>query len=400
MKNACEVVVLAGAVLLSSSLFADVPEVKWGRVLVKEGQQVSAEEAKQARAAFDAEKRSAPERATLVFKHSDQATIAAVAAAFPEASVVEARYSKIDDMSVFAALANLRDADFYGSTVNDFAPLAACKKLAKLNYYAVKGPQTLYASIASIKSLKELTGGLSGVESVAFVKDLPQLEYFSVFDEQVGDLETIGAATGLRHVKIWNLNGRSLSGRKIPEAGDLKFLAACTKLEKIELPGSAYTGLEALGGLTGVKYLDLSAAEKDIDLSFAKGYDKLAFVTTRAARGKVSGLEALAGKPLDRIDLEGEYDVDLSFVSDCAKLKSLSVSASTPKKTRNVANFKALAGMASLASLSAIGANGLDFDTVKSLPNLKSLAVAKGVLAPEQIAELKAAKPKLRIDER
>ncbi len=400
MKKVAEVAALAGAVLLSSSLLADVPEVKWGRVNVKEGKSVSAEEASQARAAFDADKRSAPERATLVFKHADQATIAAVVAAFPEASSVEARYSKIDDMSVFAALANLKDADFYGSTVNDFAPLAACKKLAKLNYYAVKGPQSLYDSLASVKSLKELTGGLSGVESVAFVKDLPGLEYFSVFDEQVGDLEKIGAATGLRHVKIWNLDGRSLSGRKIPEAGDIKFLASCEKLEKIELPGSAYTGLEALAELKGVKYLDLSAAVKDIDLSFAKGYDKLSFVTTRVARGKVTGLEALSGKPLDKIDLEGDYDVDLSFVKGCAKLKTLSVSASSPKKTRNVANFKAVADLPSLVSLSAIGANGLDFDTIKGLPNLKSLAVAKGALTAEQMAELKSAKPKIRIDER
>jgi len=400
MKIEREVVALASAVLLSSSLFADVPEVKWGRVNVKEGQKVSAEEARQARSAFDAEKRSAPERATLVFKHSDQDTIAAVAAAFPEASVVEARYSKIDDMSVIAALANLKEADFYGSTVGDFAPLAACKKLAKLNYYAVKAPQSVYDSIASIKSLKELTGGLSGVESAAFVKDLPQLEYFSVFAESVRDLESIGAATGLKHVKLWNLDGRPLSGRKIPEVGDLKFLAACGKLEKIELPGSAYTGLEALSGLKSVKYLDLSAAANDIDFSFAKGYDGLTFVTARLARGKVAGLEALAGKPLDKIDLEGEFDVDLSFLKESAKLKTLSISAPSPKKTRNVSNFKVVAGLPSLTALSAIGVNGLDFDAIKSIASLKSLTIAKGALTAEQVAELKAAKPKIRVDER
>ena len=400
MKKFHSRLTLVFAALSASALFADVPEVKWGRVNVKEGQPVSAEEAKQARAAFDSEKRSAPERATLVFKKADQATIAAVVAAFPEASSVDAKYCKIDDMSVFATLANLKEADFYGSTVNDFAPLAACKKLAKLGYYAVKAPQAVYDSLASIKSLKELTGGLSGVESVAFVKELPQLEYFSVFAESVGDLEAIGGATGLKHVKLWNLDGRSLSGRKIPEAGDLKFLAACGKLEKIELPGSAYTDLEALAGLKEVKYLDLSAAVNDVDLSFAKGYDKLTFLTVRLARGKVSGLEALAGKPVEKIDLEGDFDADLASLKDCGKLKTLSISAASPKKARNVTNFKAVAGMTSLSSLTAIGTNGIDFDTIKSLPNLVSLTVLKGALTAEQVAELKAAKPKIRITER
>jgi hypothetical protein len=388
------------AALSVSAIFADVPEVKWGRVTVKEGQKVSAEEAKLARAALDSDSRASAERATLIFKKSDQATIAAVVAAFPEASAVEARYCKIDDISVFATLANLKDADFYGSTVNDFAPLAACKRLVKLGYYAVKAPQTVYDSLAAIKSLKELTGGLSGVESVAFVKDLPQLEYFSVFAESVGDLESIGGAAGLKHVKLWNLDGRPLSGRKIPEAGDLKFLASCTKLEKIELPGSAYTGLESLAGLTSVKYLDLSAAANDIDLSFTKGYGKLTFVTTRLARGKVSGLEALAGKPLDKVDLDGDFDVDLSFLKGLDKLKTLSISAPSPKKTRNVANFKAIANLPALVSLTAIGSDGIDFDTIKSLAKLSSLAVSKGALTEAQVAELKAAKPKLRITER
>ena len=46
------------------------------------------------------------------------------------------------------------------------------------------------------------------------------------------------------------------------------------------------------------------------------------------------------------------------------------------------------------------GADGIDFDTVKSLPCLASLTVLKGALTSQQIAELKAAKPKIRITER
>ena len=399
-KHAKKAAVAAVAVFAASAAFAAVPEVRWGVVTVKDGQKVSVEEAKQARAAFDGEKKVQPDRVRLSLAKADADTIAAVLGAFPEASVAEIRYSSIDDMSVVAALKNLKEADFYGSKVNDFSPLAACPKLQKLSYYAVKGPQSLFDTLGKLVQLKELTGGLSGVENVEFLKSLPKLEYFRVFAESVEDLSPIGSITGLKHVNIWNMDGRRLSGKVIPAAGDLKYLASCTKMDELELPGSAYSNLESLSGLVNVTKLDLGGAYNDIDLAFAKGYSKLSYFSARQAHGKVTGLEALAGKPLKKAELGGDFDVDVAFAKDCPSLGSLVISAASTKTTRKASNFAALAGHPALSSLNVVGAEGVDFETLKSLPKLQALVVGKGAFSDAQKAELQAAHPKMRITER
>ena len=402
-KPAAQPAAPVAAVLLAlaaTSAFGAVPEVRWGIVTVKDGKTVTADEAKQARATFDAEKKTSPDKVKLAITKGDAATIAAVLAAFPEASSVEIRYSSIDDMSVVAALQNLKSADFYGSTVSDFAPLAACKKLEKLNYYAVKAPQKVFDTLGELVQLKELEGGLSGVESLAFLEKLTKLEYFRVFAEAVDDLSPIGKLASLKHVNIWNMDGRKLSGKVIPEAGDLKYLAACTKMDQLELPGSSYSNLESLSGLTSVTKLDLGGAWKDIDVSFAKGFSKLSYFSARLAHGKVSGLEALAGKPIKKAELGGDFEVDVSFAKDCAKLGTIVLSSASMKTTRKVMNFSALAGHPAITSLNVIGAEGVDFETVKSLPRLQSLSYSKGAFTDAQIAELTAAHPKMHVTAR
>ena len=394
------VAAVAAVLFAASSAFAVVPEVKWGMITVKDGEAVSAAEAKEARARFDADGKTKPERVSLALEKADAGTVAALIAAFPEARSLRLTYSTIDDMAVVAQLKNLEKADFYASSVKDFAPLAACPKLASLSYYAVKGPQEAFDSLGRLKQLKELTGGASEVKSLEFLKELPQLEYFLAFSEAVPDLKPVGALVNLKHVKLWNLAGRSVGSKRIPEAGDLAYLAGCTKLEQIDLPGSAYSNLEALAGLAAVGRLDLSGAVNDVDLAFAKGYAKLVDISLRGARGKVSGFEALAGKPLATVNLEGAFDADVAFAKDCAKLTTLTLSSGAVGKTRKVANFAALKGHPALEYVYAVDAEGIDFETVKSLPKLRTLNIRKGAFTEEQVAELKTAFPKLRLTER
>jgi len=397
MKKLMLVSVLFGALAAS----AVVPVVKYGTARVPDDATVSAEEAKAAREAAAKDKYFSPERLTISMKKADAATVAAMLAAFPEANDVEVRYSTIDDMTVFTTLPNLKKLNFYGSTVKDFSPLAACKKLESLNYYAVKGPQTAFDSLGTLTQLKSLTGGLSEVKSLAFLAKLPQLEEFVVFAEGVDSLAPLGTLVNLKRIDIWNMTGEKVSRNLVPDDGDLSYLAACTKLEKLELPGSAYSSTTALAGLKNVKDVRVSGARKDVDVSFVKDYAKLQYFTANGARGKVTGLDALAGKPaLKAADLSGLFDVDLSFVAKTPALDRLDISSGNAKKTRNVANFTALAGAARLSSLQACGCLGLDFDTIKSLPKLSFLSVSKGALTDAQIAELKAAKPKMKVNVR
>jgi len=390
----------ASALFSAMAAFAVVPVVKYGMLNVPDGATVSADEAKTAREAAAKDKFFTPERTTVSLKKADASTVAAVLAAFPEASTVEVRYSTIDDMTVFTTLPNLKKLNFYGSSVKDFAPLAACKKLEELNYYAVKGPQTAFDSLGALTQLKSLTGGLSEVKSLAFLEKLPQLEEFVVFSEGVDSLAPIGALVNLKRIDIWNMTGEKVGRNKVPAAGDLSYLAGCAKLEKLELPGSLYSNTEALAGLKTVKDVRLSGARGDIDASFVKGYAKMTYFTANGARGKVTGLDALAGKPLKTADLNGAFDVDVAFVKDCPALGSIDIGSGSKKVTRKVVNFTALAGAPALTSLQATGCDGLDFDTIKSLPKLNFLAVSKGALTDAQIAELKAAKPKMRVNVR
>lgn len=391
----------ASALFGAVAAFAVVPEFKYGIVKVPEGATVTADEAKTTRETAAKDKFFTAERVTLSMNKVDAATVAAVLAAFPEASTVELRYSAIDDMAVFAAMPNMKKLDLYGSTVKDFAPLAACRKLETLNYYAVKGPQTAFDSLGALTQLKSLTGGLSEVKSLAFLEKLPQLEEFVVFAEGVDSLAPIGALVNLKRVDIWNMTGDKVGRNKVPAAGDLSYLAGCVKLEKLELPGSLYSNTEALAGLKNVKDVRLSGARGDVDVSFVKGYEKMTYFTANGARGKVTGLDALAGKTaLKAADLSGLFDADIAFAAKVPALDRLDISSGNAKKTRNVANFTALAGAPRLTSLHAFGCVGIDFDTIKSLPKLGFLTVSKGALTDAQIAELKAAKPKMRVNVR
>ena len=60
----------------------------------------------------------------------------------------------------------------------------------------------------------------------------------------------------------------------------------------------------------------------------------------------------------------------------------------------------ALPNSAALSSLNVVGAEGVDFETLKSLPKLQALVVGKGAFSDAQKAELQAAHPKMRITER
>ena len=55
----------------------------------------------------------------------------------------------------------------------------------------MKAPQKVFDSLGELVQLKELEGGLSGVESLAFLEKLTKLEYFRVFAEAVDDLTPI-----------------------------------------------------------------------------------------------------------------------------------------------------------------------------------------------------------------
>lgn len=250
-----------------------------------------------------------PTRLTLSIDKADEATVAAACATFPQADrvtvnntplasaapfalltnvtrleiknvknldiaplatlrkleTVSFSYSQVLDLAPLAALPALKEAEFYGAEVVSFAPLAACPQLKRVYFYAAKTTPEGYASLGTLKQVKQFHGGLTKMTSIAWLRQVPQAEEVQIFAEKIADLSPLASLPNLKYLRLWNMKGGNLS----TPVGDLALLAPCTKLERLELPGSAYTNTDALAGLPALKSVDLSGAQNPVSVAFA-----------------------------------------------------------------------------------------------------------------------------------
>ncbi|MBP5319956.1 MAG: hypothetical protein J6334_03125, partial [Kiritimatiellae bacterium] len=290
-----------------------VPEVKWGTVYVKKP--ATPEQVLEAKNAFLADKRDLA-NATVRFEGVDDATVAATLAVFHQAATVDVEkstlstlapfallrnakkiglnkvgctdlkplaglpnlvtlslhYCKLDNFAPLATLQALEELDLYGAEVTgSLAPLAACPKLNKVDFYAVKGPQAFYDSLGSLKQVKEFHGGLTKMTSIQWLRAVPQAETVQIFAEKIDDLTPISTLVNLTYFRGWNMDGGSMA----TALGDLSFLAPCRKLKRLDLPGSAFTNTALIGTFTELEELDLSRVKQPVDVSFVKSLPKL-----------------------------------------------------------------------------------------------------------------------------
>ena len=296
-----------------------VPEVKYGTV--RFSKPATPEQIQEAKTAYLAEKRTLA-NVRLDFKAVDDATFAAALAAFPTATGVavrestlttlapfvivggvtqvslnkvpcadmkplakcfrlrslEMKYCDVSDMSGLASLVSLESIDLYGSKVScSFAPLAACPKLRKVEFYAVKAPQETYDSLGALKQVRDFHGGLTKMTSIRWLASVPQTEELKVFAEKIDDFAPVSSLVNLTYFRGWNMDGGSMS----TALGDLSFLANCRRLKKLELPGSAYSNTALIGTFTSLEELDLSNAKQPVDVSFVKTLPKLKRISLR-----------------------------------------------------------------------------------------------------------------------
>ncbi len=299
-----------------------VPEVKWGSVYVKKP--ATPEQALEARNAFLAQKRDLA-GATIRFEDVDDATVAATLAVFHQAANVDVNKSKLTtlapfallrgakrislngidcgdmkalaglssltklslhyctvaDFTALATLPSLDELDLYGANVTgSFAPLAACKSLKTVNFYAMKSPKEVYDSLGALVQVKEFHGGLTKMTSLAWLKTVPQTETLKVFAEKIDDFSPVSTLVNLAYFRGWNMDG----GRMATALGDLAFLAPCRKLKKLELPGSTYSNTALIGTFTELEELDLSNAKQPVDVSFVKSLPKLKRISLRGTQ--------------------------------------------------------------------------------------------------------------------
>lgn len=209
-------------------------------------------------------------------------------AACAELCAIELKYCDISDLSGLGALQSLTSVNLYGSKMTcSFAPLASCSSLDTIDFYAVKAPKETYDSLGALRQVKEFKGGLTKMTSLKWLLNCPQAEVLEVFSEKIDDFSPISSLPNLVRFRGWNMDG----GRMATALGDLSFLANCKKLQKLELPGSAYSNTALIGTFTELEELDLSNAKQPVDVSFVKSLKKL-------TRISLNGTEVVNGQAI------------------------------------------------------------------------------------------------------
>lgn len=223
-------------------------------------------------------------------------------------------YSTVGDLTPVAAMPALKFLDAYASKLQQgFAPLAASKTLNEIFYYAAELPNDDFSSLGELKQVKNFRGGLTKMTSIEWVKEVPQIERFTLFTEKVGDLSPIASAAKLTFFRAWKM-----------ELGDLAYLSDKAALATLELPDSNYGTTAPLATLPNLETADLSGAKQPVDLAFVKSCPKLRSLTLN--KSAVANFEALAGHPalqtLYLRDAKG-LPAALDFLGDCPKLTTI-----------------------------------------------------------------------------
>ena len=327
-----------------------------------------------------------------VFTSAAPTDLAPLVASLPGLSDLELRGMKLPDLAPLAKLAKLRELSLYGSTVKDFTPLAGCGSLRKLNWYATSGPD--YATLGTLTQVEEFRGGLTKLDSLAWIEKLPNLKRLSIFAEYVTDYSPL-AKGKLEFLRIWDM-------RK--PVGDLAAVAAAKTLRELQLDSvKGATNSKALGALTGLEKLQVASyggrrnEGEPFDCSGAPGWSRLqelelrqSVITNESALGALAAAKKIR---LTQVNEKAGEPVDLSFLAKLPGLQALDLRQS------RVRNFDAVASCAELGSLDLTKTEGVtSLAALKKLPKLRSLQVTKGAFPDAELTGF--ANPKMKVIQR
>ncbi|MBR4423719.1 MAG: hypothetical protein IKS68_05795, partial [Mailhella sp.] len=159
----------------------------------------------------------------------------------PGLTDLKLNYNEIKDLTPLTKLAGLKDLNLYGATVKDFSPLAGCPALRSLMYYAVRDAD--FSTLGALTQVTELKGGLTKLDNIDWVANLPNLKKFDVFAEYVKDYGPL-TKINLEDFQIWNM--------RVP-VGDLSAVGQLASLKKLKLwDANGAVNSAALTGLSGL----------------------------------------------------------------------------------------------------------------------------------------------------
>ncbi len=303
----------------------------------------------------------------------------ALVPALPNLTTAELRYGTFTDISALTKLPKLANVSFYGASIKDFSPMAAAPQLKSLNYYATNGSD--YTTLGTLKQVQILSGGLTNLDSLAWIQDMPNLKRFDVFSEKVTDYTPLKNAPNINNLSIWKM--------KVP-VGDLAFLKPLKDLAYLKIDSNdGVKGYEALGELTKMQYLYLVNNDKKdnptIDFAFLQKMPDLRGLRLSASTAEnlnIQGLKRLGNIRLDFMNLgEGKKAVDLSTFKDLPDLTMLDL------QECKVTNFQNMDNMPKLRTLNIAKSTGItDLSVLAKFPALKTLTVSKDAFTDAQLA--------------
>ncbi len=324
---------------------------------------------------------SLPNLRTITLNQINVPDLAPLAQAMPNLQSVNLRNATIGDVSALATLPNLKKVNLYGATVKDFTPLGKAPKLEEICYYAVKKAD--FSTLGALTQVETFDGGLTDLDSLACIKDMPKLESLRVFAEYVTDYTPLKNAPNIDYLHIWNMR---------EPVGDLAFLAPLTNLRELKINGNkGVCNYEAIGNLAKLQYLNIDGNDAKeaplVSFAFLPKLPELRTLSinkTYVEKLDLTGLATLHTISLTRLNIgENQAPFDLSAIKDVPGLQGLKLIEC------NVTNFGAMANLPKINNIDLRKTTGItDLTPLKAFTGLKNLYVSKGAFTKEQLAVL------------
>ncbi|MGE9984953.1 hypothetical protein [Desulfovibrio sp. SGI.169] len=282
----------------------------------------------------------------------------------------------IADLTPLTKLPKMEDLNLYGARVKDFSPLAGCPALKKLTYYAVEDAD--FSTLGKLTQVVELKGGLTKLDNISWVAELPNLKKFDVFAEYVTDYSPLTKTT-IESFQIWNMRA---------PVGDLASVGQMKSLKELKLwSADGATNSASLSGLGNLEKFTITTdynkkSGEPFDFAAASGWSKVKEIDVTGAKlvhtDGLASAAALQKLTLSRI--KGDEPISLKFAGKLGALKTLSLTEC------KVSDMDALASCGSLETVTLSKVEGVSsLAALKKLPSLKRLNISKGAFADTEL---------------
>jgi len=309
--------------------------------------------------------------------------------ALPNLTDLNLNYMRIKDLSPLAKLSKLKNLSLYGAEVVDFSPLAQVPALTKVDYYASKTGD--FSALGKLTQVKDLHGGLTKLDNISWLENLPNLESFQLFAEPISDYTPL-TKTKLQKLKIWSMRN---------PVGDLAPVSQIPTLKELifwTVEGASNS--KSLGALKELDKFELNTYNKKggepFDLSAAANWEKMREL--RINECVIVNPDGLAGlKNATRVTMTkvtGPQDAPVS-VAALAKAPML---RSVDFGNSNITDLDKLAESPTIENVSLTKVRGVSsVAALQKMPKLRALTVTKGAF-PD--AELAAFPSSVRVNQR